>query len=231
MITVVIPTLDAEEGLAATLTALVPGVIAGLIRDVIIVDAGSRDRTLKIADAAGAVIVHATEAGRGPQLAAGAEAAQGSWLLFLHADTVLEPGWENEVGAFMERIETGQRPEAAAVFRFALDDTGFLPRLIETGVAARCTLFRLPYGDQGLLIPRRLYNAIGGYRPLPLMEDVDLVRRLGRARTIVLRARAVTSAIRYRRDGYVLRVLRNWACLLMYYVRVPSRVIARFYSN
>ena len=228
MITVVVPTLNAESGLAASLTSLVTATVEGLVREVIVVDGGSTDRTLAIADQAGATIVR-SQPGRGRQLAAGAAAARMPWLLFLHADTVLEAGWEREVSAFVERVEIGQRPEAAAAFRFALDDLGFKPRLIEAGVALRCTLFRLPYGDQGLLIPRRLYESIGGFRDWPLMEDVDLVRRLGRARTIMLRAPAVTSAIRYRRDGYARRSCRNLACLCLYYARVPPRVIARLY--
>ena len=118
---------------------------------------------------------------------------------------------------------------SAAAFRFALDDLGFKPRLIEWGVTLRCMLMRLPYGDQGLLMPVRLYRTCGGFRSLPLMEDVDLVRRLGRARTIILRARAVTSAIRYRREGYARRALRNLACLSLFYMRVPAGVIARLY--
>ncbi len=229
MITVIIPTLNAESGLAAALTALVSASVEGLIREVIVVDGGSSDRTLEIADQAGAMLIQSAP-GRGQQLAAGAKAARMPWLMFLHADTVLEQGWEREAAAFIERVEIGQRPEAAAAFGFALDDLGFKPRVIEWGVAIRCTLARLPYGDQGLLIPRRLYQAVGGFQPLPVMEDVDLIRRLGRSRTIILRARAVTSAIRYRRDGYISRVLRNSACLALYYCRVPARVIARIYG-
>lgn len=229
MITVVIPTLNAESGLAAALTALVPAFVEGLVREVIVVDGGSTDRTIEIADQAGATLVTSAP-GRGQQLAAGANAARMPWLLFLHADTVLEQGWEREAAVFIERVQIGQRPEAAAAFGFALDDLGFKPRLIEWGVAIRCTLARLPYGDQGLLIPRRLYQSVGGFRSLPLLEDVDLVRRLGRSRTIILRAKAVTSAIRYRRDGYVRRVLRNITCLALYYCRVPTVVIARIYG-
>ena len=228
MITVVIPTLNAEQGLAAALTALVPATVDGLIREVVIVDGGSTDRTLEIADQAGAAVLQSAP-GRGRQLAAGAEAARMPWLMFLHADTVLEPGWEREASAFIERVEAGQRPEAAAAFRFAMDDLGFKPRIIEWGVWVRCTLARLPYGDQGLLIPRRLYKSSGGFRPLPLMEDVELIRRLGRGRTVILRARAVTSAIRYRRDGYARRSLRNLMCLTLYFFRVPAEVIARIY--
>lgn len=229
MISVVIPTLNAEQGLAATLTALVPAAVEGLVREVIVVDGGSTDRTLKIAETSGAEIVRASE-GRGMQLAAGAEHARFPWLLFLHADTVLDVGWEREASAFIERVDIGQREPAAAVFGFALDDLGILPRVVEAGVAVRSSLLRLPYGDQGLLIPAPLYRQIGGYKPLPIMEDVDIVRRLGRSRTILLRSRAVTSATRYRRDGYMLRVLRNWSCLTLYYLRVPAAVIQRIYG-
>lgn len=229
MITVVIPTLNAEAGLAATLTALVPATVDGLVREVIVVDGGSSDRSTEVADQAGATVVR-TGPGRGRQLAAGAEAARMPWLMFLHADTILEPDWVREAGAFIDRVEAGTRPQAAAAFRFALDDLGFKPRVIEIGVSIRCTLFRLPYGDQGLLIPMRLYRTLGGFRDLPLMEDVDLVRRLGRSRTIILRARAVTSAIRYRRDGYGRRTLRNLACLALYYLRVPAALIQRLYG-
>ena len=229
MISVVIPTLNAAQGLATTLTALVPGVVNGAIREVIVADGGSSDRTVEIAEAAGADVVR-TERGRGAQLKAGAEQARSEWLLFLHADTTLEVGWEEEVRAFMDRVDSGQRPETAAAFRFVLDDLGFLPRLIEYGVAWRCTLLRMPYGDQGLLVPRRLYNRVGGFKALPLMEDVDIIRRLGRRRVVILRSGALTSAIRYKRDGYLRRVVRNWTCLLLYYCRVPLRHIARLYS-
>jgi rSAM/selenodomain-associated transferase 2 len=229
MITVVVPTLDAEGGLAATLSALVPAAVEGLVRAVVVADGGSSDRTLSIAEQAGAEIVRC-ERGRGRQLIAGAAAARSPWLLFLHADSVLEAGWEREASAFIGRVDAGERPLSAAAFGFALDDLGFKPRMIEGGVALRCTLLRLPYGDQALLIPRRLYEEIGGFRPLPLMEDVDIVRRLGRRRVVILRARSVTSAMRYKRDGYARRVLRNLCCLALYALRVPLHRIKRIYG-
>lgn len=229
MISVIIPTLNAEPGLAATLAALVPAAVDGLVREVIIVDGGSSDHTMRIADDAGAVLLH-SESGRGKQLIAGAGKARSDWLLFLHADTVLEAGWEREVAALMERVGNGARPQTAAAFRFALDDVGLKPRLLESLVALRCLLMRLPYGDQGLLVSRRLYEQTGGYRDLPLMEDVDLVRRLGHGRMVLMRSRAVTSAVRYRRDGYAHRSLRNFACLTLFYLRVPVTRIARFYG-
>jgi rSAM/selenodomain-associated transferase 2 len=229
MISVIIPTLDAEAALAQALAALVPAALDGLVREAIVVDGGSRDRTAEIADEAGATFV-TRGGGRGCQLAAGAAQARFPWLLFLHADTALDPGWEREAVAFMEAVDTGRRPPAAAAFRFALDDRGLRPRLLERLVALRCALLRLPYGDQGLLMPKSLYTEVGGYPAYPLMEDVGLVLRLGRRRISLLRTRAVTSAERYRRDGYVRRSLRNLACLALFFLRAPQSVIARVYG-
>ena len=92
-------------------------------------------------------------------------------------------------------------------------------------------LFRLPYGDQGLLIHRDLYRAVGGYRRLPLMEDVDLVRRIGRDNLVPLAADALTSAARYRRDGWLLRPLRNLTCLTLYFAGVPPQTLQRLYGR
>lgn len=229
MISVVIPTLNAQADLTATLAALVPGAVEGLVREVIIADGGSSDDTREIADISGADFIRA-EKGRGAQLAAGAEAAKSDWLLFLHADTVLQPGWVQEAATFIDRVDSGARPPSAAAFSFALNDFGVKPRLLEAIVNLRCALFRFPYGDQGLLIPRGLYAELGGYRPLPLMEDVDMVRRLGRGRVAMLRSKSVTSAERYKREGYAPRILRNAACLSLYYMRVPPATLARIYG-
>src|SRR6185295_5190716 len=138
--------------------------------------------------------------GRGVQLAAGAAAARGDWLLFLHADTALAPGWREAASRHM-----AAGPCRAGHFRLALDDEHPAARRIERLARWRCRLLALPYGDQGLLIARALLDEAGGFRPLPLMEDVDLVRRLGRARLAALDADALTSAQRYRRDGWWAR--------------------------
>jgi rSAM/selenodomain-associated transferase 2 len=229
MISVIIPTLNAERTLAHTLAALVPAVVEGIVQEAILVDGGSTDETCAVADAAGTHLIEAPR-GRGSQLEAGAHQAKGDWLLFLHADTVLEPGWAEEAQSFIDRVESGRRPQAAASFRFALDDDGFMPRFVEGLVGLRCSLLALPYGDQGLLIPRNLYNRLGGFRPLPLMEDVDLLRRLKRRELVMLKSRAVTSGERYRREGYLARSLRNLGCMLLYYLRVPPWVLARLYG-
>ena len=230
MISVIIPTLNAERHLAATLSALVAPAVDGLVREVIVVDGGSHDRTRDIADFAGADIVVAAP-GRGGQLAQGANRARFPWLLFLHADTVLQDGWDRDAVSFMRSVDLGERPRAAGAFRFRLDDKGFAPRILESIVHGRCSLLGLPYGDQGLLISRSLFDEIGGYRDLPIMEDIDIVRRLGRKRLALLDAAATTSADRYRHDGYVSRAVRNQLCLALYGMGLPISTIARIYGK
>lgn len=231
MLSVIIPTLNAEGSLPRVLTALVPAAVHGLVREVIVVDGGSTDATAEVVEAAGAKLVRAPK-GRGNQLIAGAKAAKGNWLMFLHADTVLEHGWDAEVEKLFEHVAAGRfrSPEIAAAFRFTLDDFSGAARFLERVVALRCALLKLPYGDQGLIVNRRLYDRIGGFRALPLMEDVDLVRRIGRRRLVLLRSRAVTSPERYLDGGYAARMARNALCIALYYLRVPPRVIARIYA-
>jgi rSAM/selenodomain-associated transferase 2 len=224
MLSIVIPTLNSERGLGATLEALVPGALSGLVSQLVISDGGSSDATLTIADAVGADVVTGT-AGRGPQLARGAEAARGRWLLFLHADTVLAPNWPDRTRQFIDEAGPGR----AACYRYRLNDTRLRARALETIVHLRCWLAVLPYGDQGLLISRQLYDQLGGYQPLALMEDVDLVRRIGRRRLTVLDHDALTSADRYRRDGYLRRTTRNLACLGLWYAGVAPDRLARMY--
>lgn len=223
MLSIVMPTLNAAPDLAAALPALVPGLAA----EVVVSDGGSSDDTVKIAAASGARVVSGP-AGRGGQLQRGAAAATGDWLLFLHADTWLEPGAAAVIVAYMADPANGAR---AAVFRFRLDDGDWRARCLEAVVRWRCRLFALPYGDQGLLISRALYDRVGGFRPLPLMEDVDLVRRLGRRRLLFLAVAAVTSAARYRRRGYLRRMLRNLCSLTLYGLGVDPGRIKGFYER
>jgi rSAM/selenodomain-associated transferase 2 len=229
MISVVIPARNAEHTLAYTLASLVAPAVDGIVRQVIVVDGGSTDGTARIADSAGADVVTSTP-GRGSQLAQGAAAARFPWLLFLNADTALEDGWERAAAAFMRRVDCGERSPAAGAFTFRLDDKGIAPRLVERLVHLRCKMLRMPYGDQGLLIPRQLFDAVGGYKDLPILEDIDLARRLGRRRLAMLEPSAVSSAERYRRDGYFLRSLRNQVCQALYGFGLPVKFVARLYG-
>jgi rSAM/selenodomain-associated transferase 2 len=225
MISVVIPVLNVQATLGTTLAALVPAAVDGLVKELILVDGGSSDATLEIAEDAGARVIHA-EKGRGVQLAAGCAAARSPWLMVLHADTRLARDWAQPVLDHLDGPD-----DCAGYFRFALDDRGWKPRLWEAGVALRCRILGLPYGDQGLLISRRLLDAVGGYRPLPLMEDVDLVRRIGARRLSPLDARATTSALRFRRDGYLRRSLGNWGLLGRYLAGAAPEDLARRYGG
>ncbi|MHA6263748.1 TIGR04283 family arsenosugar biosynthesis glycosyltransferase [Arenibacterium sp. CAU 1754] len=200
-ITVIVPTLDAEKTLPGCLGSLMEGVTAGLIRELIVTDGGSSDKTRDIADEAGAIIVEGP-ASRGGQLRRGAARAQGKWLLIVHADTELEPGWSRVVSDYFED-NTGP-----AYFRLAFRARGLMPAWVAGWANLRSGVFGLPYGDQGLLLQRRDYEQAGGYPDQPLMEDVALVRALKPALT-GLPARAVTAADRYRRAGWLRRGARN----------------------
>lgn len=219
MISVVIPALNEE--------ALVSEAIASVAREaaeVIVADGGSTDRTRERARATGALVVESPR-GRGAQLHAGAGAARGDWLLFLHADTRLGPGWSSAVEALPAATPGG-------AFRFAVDSPRPAFRLIELGAWLRCRLFSLPYGDQALFARREAYERAGGFRPLPLMEDVDFVRRLGRqGRLALLPHRALTSPRRWQARGGILRgTLTNWRVLALYALGRSPESLAHIYS-
>ncbi len=216
-LSVVIPTLNAETTLSECLDRL------SNAHELIVADGGSSDGTRQIALAAGAQVILAPQ-GRGRQLRAGVEASNGDWILILHADTFLSEGWRNAV-----KLHIRSAGDGAGYFRFRLRSNALRARLLERLVAARCRLFRLPYGDQGLLISRDLYDSVGGYAPLPMMEDVDLVNRIGAARLLPLAADAFTCALRWQAEGWLARSARNLACLLLFRLGVPAERIARFY--
>ncbi len=220
-VSVIIPTLNAARYLPAALAA------CRGVRETITIDGGSADETVVIGRELGARIM-TSERGRGIQLRAGAAAAVSRWLLFLHADTVLSGDWRRAAGDFIAHSVDCRR---AATFRFGLDDPSPAARRLERRVAWRVRHLGLAYGDQGLLIHRELYGALGGFRAWPLMEDVDLVRRIGRRHLTVLDSVARTSADRWRRDGWRRRSARNLSCLTLYFLGVSPRWIARLYDR
>ena len=224
-LSVVTPTLNSEDRLPVCLDAFVGAATGGLVREVIVSDGGSTDRTKEIAEGFGARFIDGP-AGRGGQLARGAAAARGRWFLFVHSDTALAAGWAEAVEKFIARDEG-----RAGVFRLAFDARHARARAVAFGARVRFSLLASPYGDQGLLISRRLYEAVGGYRDMPLFEDVDIVDRIikarGRAGLSLLPCEAITSAARYEANGYLRRVLKNAACLAMYRLgRSPSKILS-----
>jgi rSAM/selenodomain-associated transferase 2 len=222
---VIVPTLEAADRIGPCLGALAEGLHEGLIAELIIADGGSADAIAEVAAAIGARLVRAPR-GRGQQLAAGAQAARGAWLLFLHADTVLAPGWANAVRAHMR-----DRPDRAGWFRLRFDAAGPMPRLVAGWANLRSALLALPFGDQGLLVSRAVYRAAGGYPEIPLMEDVALARRLGRRRLAGIGAEAVTSAARYAQGGWLRRGWRHLTNQALYFIGVPPERLARRYGH
>lgn len=218
-----IPTLNAAGSLARTLETLLA---AKLDMEIIIIDGGSKDGTVRVAEAFGVRILTGPR-GRGHQLRAGGAAAKGSWLFFLHADSFPQIGWQAVVTAFMKDEANTYR---AGYFQFLLDDTNRRARRVEGLANWRARSLSLPYGDQGLLISRAFYDHIGGFAEIPLMEDVTIVRRIGGKRLIQLDCAMVTSAWRYQADGYWGRPLRNVICLGLYYLGVSPQAICRFYK-
>lgn len=217
-ISIVIPTLNASQSLPNCLAALMEGLEAGWVRELIVSDGGSTDETRKIADAWGATLVSG-DPSRGGQLKRGCDAAKGDWYLVLHADTVLSPEWSDAAAIHM-------RGDKAGWFRLRFDQGGI--------VVARWANFRsrlgLPYGDQGLLIPARLYDQIGGYEDIPLMEDVAIARAL-KGQLAEIQSVAITSSDRYRQRGWTNRGMRNAWTLVRYFLGVSPEKLARQYNR
>lgn len=217
-LSIVIPTLDEAAEIAGLLRRLrQPGV------ELIVADGGSCDRTREIAAACGARVVRASP-GRGTQMNAGSAVARGGVLLFLHADTSLPDD-------FIELIREALSDPSVAVgaFRFAIERAGVTSRLLESAVRLRCKLLRLPYGDQAYFMSRETFDRLGGFAEIPLMEDVDLVRRARRlGRVVVLDAAATTSARRWERAGLLRTTAVNQACLVGYALGVSPQRLARW---
>ncbi|MDJ0626874.1 MAG: TIGR04283 family arsenosugar biosynthesis glycosyltransferase [Rhodobacter sp.] len=223
-LSIIIPTLDAAGQLPAALGCLGEGLEAGLIRELIVSDGGSTDGTAGIAEEAGAVLLTGPP-GRGGQLRRGAQAAQGEWLLFLHADTHLSDGWRE---ALLRHLR--DRREMAGYFRLGFRAEGPAPRMVAGWANLRARLLGLPYGDQGLLISRRLYDDCGGYPDIPLMEDVAIARALG-GQLAPIEAVAWTGAERYQRQGWVRRGGRNLVTVTRYFLGADPERLARSYSR
>ena len=224
LVSVIVPVLDDVPRLEGALESL--GDDARV--EIIVVNAGEPTPAIIALEHAQPQVRWLTSLpGRGRQMNVGARLARGDWLLFLHADTRLSAGWVAE----LERA--GQRASVAGgSFRFRLDSARRPARVLERGVAARVRWLDLPYGDQALFVRREVFTALGGYRELPLMEDVDFVRRLRRKgqlyHSTVL---AVTSARRWETDGWIRRSVENVMLVLLFLAGVSPRWLAARYRR
>ncbi|MFM7652766.1 MAG: TIGR04283 family arsenosugar biosynthesis glycosyltransferase [Vulcanococcus sp.] len=228
---VVIPALQEARRLPlllADLAAAPPGLIA----ECLVVDGGSSDGTAALAHLAGATTV-ISPPGRGLQLRIGVAASRAPWLLLLHADARLSPGWGQAVQRAIHHSEAAAERPCAWCFDLAVAGSGLPLRLLERAVAWRSRWRQLPYGDQGLLLPRALLEAAGGIAPLPLMEDLDLMLRLRRIAAIrPLGLPLTVDGRRWRRLG-VLGTARRNAALRRAWRRGCSaeELAARYYDG
>jgi glycosyltransferase involved in cell wall biosynthesis len=226
MITAIFSTKDAEMQLAHALHALVPAAMDGIVREVIIVDRGSRDGTTAVADAAGCEIIEAVGLFE-DDLRRAAGNAKADWLLFLSPAAVLDTDWHKEALDFIDRaLQTGKARSCAATFRLARTGDSFRDRISEWLATFRTKILAAPHSEQGLLISRALYRELGGHRQLPAMAEIDLARRIGSRRLTLLRKRANVRALANEPRG-ALRAMRNGMCLTLFVLRLPPALIGR----
>ncbi|MFQ5737947.1 MAG: TIGR04283 family arsenosugar biosynthesis glycosyltransferase [Acidobacteriota bacterium] len=222
LISVIIPTLNEAQNLAATLDSL------GAARDIetIVVDGGSSDATVDIATRRGARILHSSP-GRARQMNAGSSVARGRILLFLHADSQLPPDFDQHV-----RRLAAQPDVAAGAFELKIEGDGPGLRLIERVVRFRSKRLQTPYGDQAIFLRSALFKDLGGFPEMPIMEDFEFVRRLRRRGRIALAPAGVkTSARRWLRLGIWRTTVLNWWIVAAYCLGVPSHRLARWYGR
>ena len=223
---IVVPVLYEEDTIAGLLEHI--GGLDGAGRcEVIVVDGDPAGGTLQtIQD--DRVVTMTSPPWRSRQMNAGAAAARGPTLIFLHADTRLPPDALSDIDAALR----GDKFVGGA-FRLRFDSDRFIYRLMSGFVTIRSRWNRLPYGDQAIFLRRGYFERIGGYSEIPLMEDVDIVRRIRRlgGRIKILDSSVRTSRRRLEAEGVARRVLQNWLITVLYAVGVSPEKLVRFYSE
>ncbi len=219
-LSIVIPALNEEEHLGQTL-ARVGRIPHG---EVVVVDGGSRDSTVEIAEKWGARVIR-TEPNRGRQMNLGAQEASGAILLFLHADTLLPENYAESIRAALTDPKV-----VGGAFAWRVEPSTAFLKYIEKNVAWRTRIFRMPYGDQAYFVRTSVFREMNGYAEIPLMEDVEFIRRLRKIGNLAtIPHPVVTSPRRYQRRGPVRTTLRNKLTLFGYYLGIPPERLSRFY--
>jgi rSAM/selenodomain-associated transferase 2 len=219
-ISIIIPTLDEAEFIAGTLASIPMG--PGL--EVIIVDGGSRDATPTIGQSLGALVLFSSP-GRARQMNRGASRAKGDILLFLHADTLLPESFPEHIYQCL-----GNPRVVAGAFRLGLSPPIKGSAFIEKMANLRAEKLNLPYGDQAIFVPAKIFRDLGGYKEIPLLEDVDLVRRLRRiGRLGVIPVPVVASSRRWKKLGVWKTTGINQLILGGFFLGIPPRILARWY--
>jgi rSAM/selenodomain-associated transferase 2 len=221
-ISVIIPTLDEEPNISRSLWSI------GTTPDIekIVVDGGSQDRTVAIARSLGAQVL-IMPPGKARQMNMGAKNAKGELFLFLHADTILPPGFATWIRKIL-----AQPKVAAGAFSFRLDTSSPGLKLIEQITNWRSRFLQMPYGDQGLFLRSSLFWEAGGFRDMPIMEDFEFIcrlRRWGRIRTSPIPI--ITSARRWHMVGLWRTTLLNQAIVLGYWAGIPPSRLALWYRG
>jgi len=220
-LSIIIPTLNEAVSLGQTLAP-----ISSHAHEIIVVDGGSQDDTVKMAHKYASVVLNSNR-GRGTQQHVGACHAQGDVLLFLHADTFLPKGFE-----IMIEEALGDSGVVLGAFHLGYDPPIASFQLIAFMANLRSLLLKMPYGDQGLFMRRSDYFRVGGFKALPLMEDVDLVRRLNRlGKFKLVKGKIRTSARRYNRNGVIYTTVRNWSLIIRYLLGQSPERLHRLYSD
>jgi rSAM/selenodomain-associated transferase 2 len=218
-ISVIIPTLNEAAHIAETLRC----VRAEKPREILVVDGGSSDATCELAREADCVLQGPR--GRAAQMNLGAEHAAGDVLLFLHADCTLEAG-----ALYAAEECLGRRGVAAGCFRMTVTAPGPVYRLLDACATARVRLTGMIYGDQGLFVKRQVFERIGGFPPLMLMEDLFFSKQLRRQGRIVVAPRCIfVSPRRWQQQGIVRPTLLNWTLTALAAAGVPPNRLAAFY--
>ena len=202
-ISIIIPTINEANNLPLLLSDLS---IIHKEGEIIIVDGGSQDSTIDIANIYGAKVYKSKERNRGLQLNMGAKNSKGEWLIFLHADTRLNHDWFTKIKFVLK----GQK-NFIYYFKFKIYDKKIIYRVLEILVNFRSQYFKQPYGDQGLIIHRSIYFKNNGFRKIPLMEDVDFLRRLNNKKNLKqLNLPIFTSSRKWERTNILLQAFKNW---------------------